>query len=243
MGNNRRKFGTYIRDDFSKLDYAEQRYYSSALGRFITPDPFHGSVILAKPETWNRYTYVGNDPVNLTDPHGLSIYPPDPLIPVHVYITPGIGVLVDQTSNGVGRIDVVGSCPIRFYVGASAGYVYFWETIYCSWPITTNNQWEAGTIFEDTMSMGYNCNSPADYAQKLALLQTPGYIPPQNQVLDILVPVSAPYGPWYIHFKVGYVRWFTGSGMWPIAANPSNYVAASYQGFVHAANIGSIILG
>ena len=31
--HNRRKFGTYVRDDFSELDYAQQRYYSSALGR------------------------------------------------------------------------------------------------------------------------------------------------------------------------------------------------------------------
>jgi RHS repeat-associated protein len=72
--HNRRKFATYWRDDFSKLDYAEQRYYSSALGRFITPDPYEGSVRLGNPETWNRYAYVWNDPVNKTDPHGL--YPP-----------------------------------------------------------------------------------------------------------------------------------------------------------------------
>jgi RHS repeat-associated protein len=70
---NRRKFGTYKRDAFSGLDYAEQRYYSSALGRFITPDPYEGSVRLRKPETWNRYAYVENDPVNHIDPHGLSI--------------------------------------------------------------------------------------------------------------------------------------------------------------------------
>jgi RHS repeat-associated protein len=69
--NNRKKFGTYTRDDFSGLDYAEQRYYSSALGRFITPDPYAGSVRIGNPDTWNRYTYVNNDPINFTDPHGL----------------------------------------------------------------------------------------------------------------------------------------------------------------------------
>jgi RHS repeat-associated protein len=75
--HNRRKFGTYFRDDFSELDYAEQRYYSSALGRFITPDPYEGSVLLGNPETWNRYAYVWNDPINKTDPHGLRVeYPP-----------------------------------------------------------------------------------------------------------------------------------------------------------------------
>jgi RHS repeat-associated protein len=72
--NNQRKFGTYMRDDFSELDYAEQRYYSSALGRFITPDPYAGSVLLGNPDTWNRYAYVKNDPVNNADPHGLAPY-------------------------------------------------------------------------------------------------------------------------------------------------------------------------
>jgi RHS repeat-associated protein len=86
--NDRRKFGTYVRDDFSGLDYAEQRYYSSALGRFITPDPYAGSVQLGNPDTWNRYAYVNNDPINRTDPHGLFpiaagfksslLYLPDP---------------------------------------------------------------------------------------------------------------------------------------------------------------------
>jgi RHS repeat-associated protein len=72
--NNRKKFGAYIRDEFSGLDYAEQRYYSSALGRFITPDPFEGSVRLGNPETWNRFAYVENDPINSTDPHGLYVH-------------------------------------------------------------------------------------------------------------------------------------------------------------------------
>jgi RHS repeat-associated protein len=69
--DNRQKFGTYVRDEFSGLDYAEQRYYSSALGRFITPDPYEGSVRLGRPDSWNRYAYVENDPINNMDPHGL----------------------------------------------------------------------------------------------------------------------------------------------------------------------------
>jgi RHS repeat-associated protein len=70
--HNRRKFGTYVRDDFSELDYAQQRYYSSALGRFISPDPYEGSANIGSPDSWNRYAYVSNDPINFTDPAGLS---------------------------------------------------------------------------------------------------------------------------------------------------------------------------
>ena len=66
------KFGRYVRDSVSGLDYAEQRYYSSAAGRFVTPDPYEGSVRLGDPDSWNRYSFVSNDPVNRVDPRGLD---------------------------------------------------------------------------------------------------------------------------------------------------------------------------
>src|SRR5947209_19598197 len=36
---NTEKFATYYRDG-TNLDYADQRYYSSIMGRFLTPDPY-----------------------------------------------------------------------------------------------------------------------------------------------------------------------------------------------------------
>ncbi|MCZ2149713.1 MAG: hypothetical protein LC126_18290, partial [Bryobacterales bacterium] len=38
-GEERDKYGTYRRDGNTGLDYAEQRYYSSGVGRFLTADP------------------------------------------------------------------------------------------------------------------------------------------------------------------------------------------------------------
>ncbi|MCW5980890.1 MAG: hypothetical protein KIT09_22605 [Bryobacteraceae bacterium] len=35
----RDKFGTYFRDGVTNLDYAQQRYYSSTAGRFLSADP------------------------------------------------------------------------------------------------------------------------------------------------------------------------------------------------------------
>ncbi len=67
---NRDKFGTYYRDS-TGLDYADQRYYASQHGRFLTPDPYRASGGRAEPQSWNRYTYVENDPVNFADPRGL----------------------------------------------------------------------------------------------------------------------------------------------------------------------------
>src|SRR5690348_1839749 len=39
LPNDQVKFATYTRDGVSGLDYADQRYYTSQLGRFMTPDP------------------------------------------------------------------------------------------------------------------------------------------------------------------------------------------------------------
>jgi RHS repeat-associated protein len=64
-------FGTYARDSGSGLDYANQRYYTSTYGRFSRPDPHPGSAKLGSPGSWNRYAYVGGDPINRNDPRGL----------------------------------------------------------------------------------------------------------------------------------------------------------------------------
>ena len=64
------KFATYYRDD-GGLDYADQRWYSSTAGRFTSADPYMASGGPADPGSWNRYAYVGGDPVNFGDRSGL----------------------------------------------------------------------------------------------------------------------------------------------------------------------------
>jgi RHS repeat-associated protein len=66
---NRTKFATYYRDSSTALDYARNRYYARTIGRFTSVDPLAGS--LANPQSLNRYSYSGNDPVNFNDPSGL----------------------------------------------------------------------------------------------------------------------------------------------------------------------------
>jgi len=61
-------FTSYERDQESGLDYAMARYYDSSVARFCSADPVLGSP--DDPQTWNRYTYVRNDPVNKVDPSG-----------------------------------------------------------------------------------------------------------------------------------------------------------------------------
>ncbi len=68
-------FGTYWQDSVSGLDYANNRYYSNAYGRFMTPDPYQGTSggpgDPDNPQSWNRYAYTVGDPVNWIDPQGL----------------------------------------------------------------------------------------------------------------------------------------------------------------------------
>jgi len=75
--DNREKFGTYWRDQTLGADYADQRYYAFQptgnwpAGRFLSPDP--GGMRTAdasNPQSWNRYSYVYGDPINMFDPTG-----------------------------------------------------------------------------------------------------------------------------------------------------------------------------
>jgi RHS repeat-associated protein len=55
------------------------RKYSPAQGRWISPDPAGlAAVSPLDPQSWNRYAYVGNRPLNSVDPLGLVIYPEGP---------------------------------------------------------------------------------------------------------------------------------------------------------------------
>jgi RHS repeat-associated protein len=73
--NDKEKFTGYYRDAATGLDYADQRYEQPGVGRFMTPDPYKansgGAGNPADPGSWNRYAYVGGDPINFVDPGGL----------------------------------------------------------------------------------------------------------------------------------------------------------------------------
>src|SRR5271165_6872857 len=79
--NDQTKFATYTRDSATGLDYAMNRYYSNALGRFMTPDPYRATRKSVnnpgRPQSWNRYSYTRGDPVNRIDPSGLDDCDPD----------------------------------------------------------------------------------------------------------------------------------------------------------------------
>jgi RHS repeat-associated protein len=82
----------YLLDGTTDLDFTGQnsnnvtglydfpaREYSAIQGRWISPDPAGlGAVDSSDPQTWNRYAYVRNSPLDTTDPLGLDGNGPDP---------------------------------------------------------------------------------------------------------------------------------------------------------------------
>ena len=84
----RKQFGSKERDVETGLDYFLARYYSSAQGRFISPDEFTGGpdqlfnfadaasanptfyADLTNPQSLNKYQYTYNNPLSYTDSDG-----------------------------------------------------------------------------------------------------------------------------------------------------------------------------
>jgi len=50
------------------LDSMHARYYAFNLGRFMSVDPVGGTIGLS--QSWNRYAYVGGNPITRFDPTG-----------------------------------------------------------------------------------------------------------------------------------------------------------------------------
>lgn len=67
-----KKFTGHERDQ-GGLDYMHARYYTWGLGRFLTPDPGK-DWDMQRPQTWNLYTYVRNNPVGNIDPTGRDTF-------------------------------------------------------------------------------------------------------------------------------------------------------------------------
>jgi RHS repeat-associated protein len=65
------RYTSYERDG-NGGDEAMMRRYTGKWHRFVQPDPYDGSYDLTNPQSFNRYAYVQNDPVNFIDPNGLD---------------------------------------------------------------------------------------------------------------------------------------------------------------------------
>ena len=67
-----RQFTGQIKDDETGLYYYNFRYYDPEIGRFTQPDDIISD--FGNPQSWNRYSYVLNNPLKYTDPDGHSFW-------------------------------------------------------------------------------------------------------------------------------------------------------------------------
>jgi len=108
-----RKFTSYERDP-NGSDEAMFRRYNRWHARFDQPDPYEGSYDLANPQSFNRYAYTNDDPVNHIDPTGLMCFD---LIRTDVYTDTG------QIAGGPWVVDHFGDCGRRWggFTGGGGG--------------------------------------------------------------------------------------------------------------------------
>lgn len=66
----KQKFTGKERDE-TGLDFFNARYFDSARGRFTTTDPTLLSSKTINPQSWNRYAYTLNNPLNCVDANGM----------------------------------------------------------------------------------------------------------------------------------------------------------------------------
>ena len=96
------------------LDYFGARYFSGAQGRWTSVDPAFESERVEDPQTWNRYSYVYNRPLTLTDPDGRC-----PQCPAAVLVG-GFGAVIAGGATAFGEWYKTGDFSWRD-VGAAAG--------------------------------------------------------------------------------------------------------------------------
>jgi RHS repeat-associated protein len=70
----KQKYTGYEHDGETNLNFAEARYHSDQQGRFTSVDPLSASAKLTDPQSFNRYSYVGNKPTVYSDPSGLTAH-------------------------------------------------------------------------------------------------------------------------------------------------------------------------
>jgi hypothetical protein len=106
------------------------RYYDSRTGTFCSADPLAGDP--SDPQSWNRYPYGRNDPIDVTDPSGKSWWS-DLLIGIGVGV--GVALAPELAPAWFGTADAgatVGTTQALMFsssgefLGASAGAVYTW---------------------------------------------------------------------------------------------------------------------
>lgn len=69
----RKKYAGMETNEATGMAHTLWREYDSLSARWTGPDPYNGSINKNSPQSFNRYSYVVNDPLNKVDPSGLML--------------------------------------------------------------------------------------------------------------------------------------------------------------------------
>ena len=142
--------------DRTGLIHMNGRVYDPRLGRFLSPDPIIGDP--ASSQSWNLYSYVGNNPLSYVDPTGLVREGwCDGITCLHLdgggggggSTTRTVTVTTTETVHGVMAVPYRYAVPVWTRVGGSAwpggndfvydvSYDYFWGVDYQPYSYTHN---------------------------------------------------------------------------------------------------------
>jgi RHS repeat-associated protein len=108
-GHERDLGGDGLEDD---LDYMHARYCSPLAGRFLSVDPvLQLDTAPGKPQLWNRYTYVVNNPMLFSDPTGEDV---------------SIQLIFSSSFDESTRDDIIGRVE-AFWKSLGVGKVYVFD--------------------------------------------------------------------------------------------------------------------
>ncbi|MCH9646649.1 MAG: hypothetical protein K0U98_00345 [Deltaproteobacteria bacterium] len=107
-------------EEEAQLDYMHARYYTPHLGRFASVDPVSGSV--GESQSWNRYTYVRNNPIRSLDPDGrLTLEFQASAIVALPFLPGGVTVAAGIAFDDRGNVGLFASGGSAFGADAAAG--------------------------------------------------------------------------------------------------------------------------
>ncbi len=183
-------FATYWQDSASGLDYANNRYYSNAYGRFMTPDSYSGGT--ADPQSWNKYSYTRGDPVNRSDPAGLGDTGDPCNICIKVIGTPPPDVTVSLGTFGSGGLRSLNRPGSSCQTAAANIAQYQASMNAVADSALTLNMW---AYFGNVVSLALQALGSPDCAAVYNTTGTSDYTP--QMVLQSMLPGAAPFGYWF----------------------------------------------
>jgi RHS repeat-associated protein len=150
--------------------HAQFRQYNPGQGRWMSPDPYSGSYDFNNPQSFNRYSYVLNNPLSFTDPTGLGPCPADDPCPsggddgwIGLFIAIGAAI---GSLFGFGGPSFHGTLQPRPNVSTTVGNASYANGVYV-YPVTVDVSYPAlnGYVAAAAGTTAVSIPSLIDYGQ------------------------------------------------------------------------------